>query len=331
MPAPRPQLSRSDPEWHTFVPSSPTEAAQWLLAERRLAYLLNFTLLKLGRPASRHDAEEVLQEFLHKSLGKICSHFDPARRSFWTYFLKALQYACFRHQEKLKTKASTESRLQDGPEPPDPSPAASPSSQLQVSELRRQLERAGADLDKRAWEAVRLRHFENHGIEEIARRLQVTGSNAKLLLHRGLHELAKLIRWDACSPLRPGDVHDWPKFCQLLTDNSAFGEFSVAAVLWDALDAGSQSEIHRFTGAEVVITPQEIATTTVALNHVLRQSGLWSRRMRTHLRPRVAEEATTLLRRRRLGPIATLRLNRLIVEYGFPGLVIVSNPGSITL
>lgn len=316
--------------WHSFVPQNVASAAKWLMAETRFAYLLYFCLLKLGRPATGTDAEETLQEFLHKSLQKVCRLHQPKKGSFWTYFLKALQNECRRQSQRLRRRASRERPFHEGADRKYPSAALSTAELLDQGELRKRLERLGQELDERAWHAIQLHHFENRTVEEIAAQIGESVANVKVLLFRGRHELGELLRLESCSLVRPAHVRNWPRLCEVLYAEADLKRSCVAGALWSVLDSDVRDRVQRVATTGTGPADHDAAAIISCLNRVLPQDKLWPTATLTTLRrqPTFPAEAALLLRKRRLDAITRLRLNRLILEFGLPGIIAISDPGA---
>jgi hypothetical protein len=190
--------------------------------------------------------------------------------------------------------------------------------------------RAGQELNPRAWEAIKRHHLDGGSVEDIAQQIQQTVPNVKVLLFRGRGELRELLRWESCSVVRPADLKDWPQFCAQVCTQSRHKRASVAGCLWSAFDNRVQECLQRVVTTGMTPAPDAAATVISCLNSLLRQDGLWPAALLTDLRRQLTfpEEAARLVRRRRLGPISTLRLNRLILEFGLPGIIAVSDPGA---
>lgn len=319
--------SREATDLQAFVPNDLAGTAAWLLSPATFSHLLQITLLNLSRPATRNDAEEVLQDFLVHHLANVLRCHTPAEGCFWNYLVTALQHECWRQNKKLRARFRQQ-QLPLGGMPDTRAPDATINGLLERGELRAKLETAGKELDPRAWQAIQLHHIENQSVEEIAQRIGVKLQNAKVLLHRGRHELIELLRWESCSRLRPRHVSDWPAFCRTVLREAEQQLKSIPATLWTALDKPAQDLIK-----QVALTAEpaseDLATLVRAVNAALVRPDLWPPALVSALRTRqgLAPEDQQLLRKRKRGPISILRLNRIILEFGFPELIAASKLG----
>ncbi len=314
-------------DWQAFVPQDLAGTAAWLLAPPAISHLIQIALLNLAPPAIRNDAEEVLQDFIVNRLANVLRCYTPAKGSFWNYLLSALRRECWRQGKKLRARLRRHPPLPPGGIPDRP-PDSTITGLLERGELREKLEMAGKELDPRAWQAIRLHHVENQTVEEIAKHLGVKLQNAKVLLHRGRHELAELLRWESSSQLRPRHVHDWPAFCRTMLQEAQQQLKSVPAALWTALDEPARGLVKE-VAATAEPTAQDLAGLVRHLNAALLQPDLWPKALQSALRarPDLSPGDRQLLARRKRGPISMLRLSRLMLEFGFPEQVAASKLG----
>jgi hypothetical protein len=158
-------------------------------------------------------------------------------------------------------------------------------------------------------------------VDEIATQLGVSPQNAKVILHRGRQQIAALVQWEAGSPLDPQQVEDWPRLCASLYADK--GRCTIAGVIWDGLEESVQRRIERLAKSDTLPPNLDVTPIVAAINGLLRQPDIWPKRLLTALRKqeRLPRPAHVLLLKRHLGSIATLRLNRLIFEFGLAGIV----------
>jgi RNA polymerase sigma factor (sigma-70 family) len=314
-------------DWQSFVPKDVAGTAEWLLSEPAFSQLLYIALLNLSAPATRNDAEEAVQDFLVNHLPNVLRCYSPGEGSFWSYLVTAFQRECWRQGNKLRARLRRHPQLPPGGLP-DRAPDATITGLLEQAELRATLEMAGTELDPRAWQAIRLHHVENQGVEAIAQQLRITLQNAKVLLHRGRQELAELLRWHSCCQLRPRHVHNWPAFCKIMRQEAEQQLRSVPAALWAALDRPAQDLVQQ-VAQSAEPADQDLACLVQNMNAALLRPDLWPKALVSALRarPDLSPEDQQLLRRRKRGAISMLRLNRLVLEFGFPDLVAASKLG----
>ena len=182
------------------------------LGQGRFSHLLYLASLNLGAGTTADDAEEVTQEFLYGSLENVVRCFRASDGSFWSYFRTAFQHECWRQAKRIRERIQAPLF---GDEQELPLHQLRPVSvdALELVELRASLELALGELDERSAAALKLHHMEGMSVSDVAVAIDVSLSNAKVLLHRARHDAAELMRWEMCS--------------RLTTERSATGPASV--------------------------------------------------------------------------------------------------------
>lgn len=193
-------------------------------------------------------------------------------------------------------------------------------------DLWTRMQRAQRDLAPRTWQALELRYLQQKSIDDVAKMLGISRQNAKVVLHRGRHDLAELVRWESCSLLDGRHVRDWRRFCEIMSANAH--RPTVPGVLWSGFDGPLQLRVRRLAAPGAKISTEDIDVLVSSLNGLLRRPDLWPKKLLNALstEPHFPDAANALLKKRQLGSIATLRLNRLILEFGLIDVVIASIP-----
>jgi RNA polymerase sigma-70 factor (ECF subfamily) len=144
---------------------------------------------------NQHDAEEVVQEAFLRAYQKLEQFAARANFGTWVYRIAA-NYAIdlIRQRQKEESRRQTPSvEEHDGMEN-DPlnrvaDEAPTPERLTQSLELRKQMERALADLSHSERAAFVMRHWEGCGIEEIAATLKLNSGAAKNTVFRAVQKL----------------------------------------------------------------------------------------------------------------------------------------------
>jgi RNA polymerase sigma factor (sigma-70 family) len=129
-------------------------------------------------------AEDVVQDCFCNLLRKADDY--DLQRDGVRLLMKAVTNACFKRNARQRPTASL-----SGADPPDASASEPPRAALDA-ELERAIEASLARLPQIQRAAVELKSL-GHTLEEIAEILDVTPTNAGVLIHRGRQELARLL------------------------------------------------------------------------------------------------------------------------------------------
>ncbi len=143
--------------------------------------IFNFLLKMTGRP---HDAEDLTQETFLKAWQSI-ARFDT-RFSFATWLFTIAKRTAYNHFRSYRPVA-------DPAEAPEPVDDSDPSRTLSQIEETNELWRLARTLKPNQYQALWLRYGEGFSVMEVARIMGVHSIHAKVLLHRGRKQLAKLL------------------------------------------------------------------------------------------------------------------------------------------
>ena len=143
--------------------------------------IYNF-FLKMTRRS--HDAEDLTQETFIKAWQGI-ARFD-ARFSFATWLFTIARRTASNH---FRSRSS----ISEPKETPELSDDSDPSDILAQDEERRELWRLARTLKPKQYQVLWLRYGEGFAVLEIARIMGVHPVHAKVLLHRGRAQLARLL------------------------------------------------------------------------------------------------------------------------------------------
>jgi RNA polymerase sigma-70 factor (ECF subfamily) len=141
----------------------------------------NFLLKMTGHT---HDAEDLTQETFLKAWQGI-GRFDP-RFSFSTWLFTIAKRTAFNHLRSRRP-------VMDPSEAPEPTDHSDPSAVLSQAEERRELWRLARTLKPKQYQVLWLRYGEGFSVAEIAKIMGVHSIYAKVLLHRGRSQLAKML------------------------------------------------------------------------------------------------------------------------------------------
>jgi hypothetical protein len=124
-------------------------------------------------------------------------------------------------------------------------------------------------------------------------------------------------------------VKDWAAFCKRISEPGSRQHGSVPETLWSHLDNEAQQLARCVAVSDTAIDRRDTSLLLRQINGLLLQPNLWPKSTLAAFRRQTqhSQEAMRLLRKRRRGSISTLRLNRLVLEFGFPGLITATNPG----
>ena len=144
---------------------------------------------------NQHDAEEVVQEAFLRAYQKLGQFAARANFGTWVYRIAA-NYAIDRMRQKHKEDARRQTPcpqdadgIEDDPVSRVPDAAPTPERLTQSIELRKQMEKALAELSHAERTAFVMRHWEGCGIEEIAAVLKSNSGAAKNTVFRAVQKL----------------------------------------------------------------------------------------------------------------------------------------------
>lgn len=147
--------------------------------------IYNF-LLKLTRQP--HDAEDLAQETFFK-VWKHIGRFD-GRSSFSTWLFTVAKRTAFNHLRSRRP-------VFDDSGVPEEADLADPASLLVQQEEGRQLWGLARTLPPKQYQVLWLRYGEGFSVGEIAQIMGIYSIHARVLLHRGRNQLAKLLKPDS--------------------------------------------------------------------------------------------------------------------------------------
>lgn len=143
--------------------------------------IYNFFLKMTGRP---HDAEDLTQETFIKAWQGI-GRFDD-RFSFATWLFTIARRTASNHFRSRHPTTEPEEAL-------ELSDNSDPATMLAQDEERRELWRLAQTLKPKQYQVLWLRYGEGFAVSEIARIMGLYPIHAKVLLHRGRAQLARLL------------------------------------------------------------------------------------------------------------------------------------------
>jgi RNA polymerase sigma-70 factor (ECF subfamily) len=152
------------------------------LVDRFHARIYTFLLKLTGQPP---DAEDLTQETFLKAWLAI-ERFDR-RFTFATWLFTIAKRTAYNHLRSRRPAA-------DASEVPEPADASDPASVLSRAEEVNELWRLARTLKPNQYQVLWLRYGEGFSVAEAAKIMGVHPVHAKVLLHRGRGQLAKLLK-----------------------------------------------------------------------------------------------------------------------------------------
>jgi RNA polymerase sigma factor (sigma-70 family) len=190
-------LSRPGLSW---TPAEIDAVCNWLFELPRYRQLLFWGLRILGPYAVAEDAEDAVAEFFQQRLRQVMRRFDPAKAPFWHYLLVCFQRFCQRLRiglEKRRPPMLTLVRLENVAEEASPELIVDSRFDLQRGVEGKELAdsvRRGLKVLPPQFSSVLVLSYQGKTTAQIARRLGISETNAKVRLFRARRLLRELIR-----------------------------------------------------------------------------------------------------------------------------------------